>query len=226
MVPGAGPFNLEPGRLHEAVPVLGSETAGLAFLIGASAPSGLLVWVREGTAAAEHGEAYAAGFAAFGIAPAQVLVVCASKRLEALWAAEEGLKRPSVRVLLELGARGKPLDLTASRRLSLAAEASGASALVLRGDAGRAAPPSSAWTRWQVSSAPSLGAHRDEIGAPVIAARLTRHRGGVRPQDFILEWSGHGFRALESNHEEVGGGLAPAFVDGSDRTPEEHRAVA
>lgn len=222
---------MEAGRLHEAVPALGGETAALAFLIGASAAAGLLLWVREGAAAAEHGEVYAPGLAQFGLDPARLLMVCAGKRLDALWAAEEGLKRPGARVLLELGPRGKPLDLTATRRLSLAAEATGATALVLRGDAARAAPPSSAWTRWHVAPAPSLGAHRDEIGAPVIAARLTRHRGGVRPQDFVLEWSGHGFRTFDStNNETVGGDLAAAFVDGSDHAPQTRagarRAVA
>lgn len=219
--PGEGFPRLEAGRLHEAIPAAHAETAALAFLIGASAPSGLLLWVREDAAGAEYGEAYAPGLAQFGVDPGRLLLVRAGKRLEALWAAEEGLKWGG-RVLLELGARGKPLDLTATRRLSLAAAATGATALALRGDAGRQAPPSSAWTRWRISSAPSRAPQRDEIGAPALAASLVRHRGGVRAQDYVLEWTGHGYRAVET----MGVDLAPAAIDGPDRSARDRRAVA
>lgn len=218
---------LDAGKLHEAVPELGAETAVLAFLMGASAPGAGLLWVREDAAAFEQGEPYAPGLSGTGLECKSIVLVRAAKRLDALWAAEEGLKRPGLRVLLELGARGKPLDLTATRRLSLAAENTGATALVLRGDAARLAPPSAAWTRWRIAAAPSLSAHRDEIGAPALLARLTRHRGGLRPQQFILEWTGHGYRAIESaDGETMGGDLAPALVDGSDRPQRDRRAVA
>lgn len=222
---GAALPRLSAGRVHEAFPAWGGEGAALLFLLGASVPAGQTVWVREAAASAEHGELYAPGLSALAD-PASVLLVRAQKRVEALWAAEEALKRPGARVLLELGARGKPIDLTATRRLSLVAEAHGASALLLRGDCGRpefmrAAPTSSAWTRWRIAPAPSHTLHRDEIGAPALTAELMRHRGGVRPRTLDLEWSDDGFRIAQSRraantnaNEALGGDLAPALGDG------------
>ncbi len=231
---GASLPRLAAGRVHEAFPAWGGEGTALFFLLGASSPARWTVWVREAAASAEHGELYAPGFSALAD-PASILLVRAQKRVEALWAAEEALKRPGVRVLLELGARGKPIDLTATRRLSLAAEAHGASALILRGDCGRpefmrAAPTSSAWTRWRIAPAPSRTPHRDEIGAPSLTAELMRHRAGVRPRTLDLEWSDDGFRIAESrsaasSNEALGGDLAPATVNGSADQDGRRRAV-
>jgi protein ImuA len=85
---------------------------------------------------------------------------------------------------------GEPraLDLTAGRRLQLAARAGGVTCLVLHaGENGREA--SAAVTRWRVAAAPS----RPPDGLPGLGAArwrvaLERCRGGV-PQEWLLEWS-------------------------------------
>lgn len=203
---GVGGVVLEAGRLHEALSAPGADGAAHGFLLAAAAALApeLLVWVRD--AGLDAGAPYAPGLAQYGLQLERLLVVQARRRAEALWAAEEGLKQAGAVVLLELGARGRPIDLLVTRRLGLAAQTYGTTVLALRGDAGAAPPPSAAWTRWRVRSAPSHSAYADEVGAPAFEAELVRHRGGARGR-FFLEWSNGAFRA-----EALGGDLAaPAF---------------
>ncbi len=147
------------GHLHEAIPAApGDETKASAFLAGIarqiSPPGGVLLWVAEQAFGAEHGELYTPGLAGFGFDPGNVILVRARARLDALWAAEQGLKRQGIIVLLELGARGRALDLTLTRRLALAAKSEGSTALIVRGDLTHAPrTPSAAWTRWQIADA-------------------------------------------------------------------------
>src|SRR5690606_33522627 len=79
-------------------------------------------------------------------------------------------------VVIELWGDPPALDLTASRRLALAAETSGVSALLLR--MGAAAGPSAARTRWQVSAAPSVPLAANAPGYPGWNIELLRQRGG------------------------------------------------
>jgi protein ImuA len=209
---------LEAGRLHEALPARGGEAAALAFLLAAApAGAGALVWVQEAQAARESGALYAPGLVSLGRDPADLILVVARKRMDALWAAEEGLKRSQARVLLELAPGGRPLDLTATRRLALAAETHTATALVLRADIGAAEPvPSAAWTRWRIAPAASAAAHRDEVGAPAFAATLFRCRAGRRAQAFRMELDHGALHAgAHETRETLDGALASAPVDGS-----------
>lgn len=90
-------------------------------------------------------------------------------------------------VLLELEGNPAVMDLTASRRLALAAEASGVTLLALR--MGQAKPmPSAAQTRWEVAAAPSLRLEADAPGHPMLAVTLLRQRGGPAGFDWQLEW--------------------------------------
>jgi protein ImuA len=85
------------------------------------------------------------------------------------------------------------LPPTASRRLQLAAAASGVTAFVLRrwrsatrAEAERAAPVAAA-TRWRVSARPSRPIDNEPgIGRLIWHLELTRCRGGV-PADWIVE---------------------------------------
>jgi protein ImuA len=209
-----GPVRLEVGRLHEALTQAGADGAGRGFLLGAAqglSPR-LLVWVRE--AGVDGGAPYAPGLSQFGIDLSRLIVIEARRRAEALWAAEEGLKQTGAVVLLELGARGKPLDLLITRRLALAAQTHATTVLALRGDASAMVPPpSAAWTRWRIRTARSRGEHRDEAGAPTLEAELFRHRGGEHRR-FLLEWTDGAFRA-----EALGGDLAAPAVDGQAEAP-------
>lgn len=137
---------------------------------------------------------YAPGLAAFGLAPAALIVVQA-RGTAALWAMEEALREPGVgAVVAEIAA----IDLTASRRLQLAAEAGGAGAFLLRSDAAGTLPPTASVTRWRVSAAAGVSQNIDAQAArtnggmaPVGAVRwqleLVRCRGG-RPASWMVEW--------------------------------------
>ena len=84
------------------------------------------------------------------------------------------------------GARPRQLDLVASRKLTLAAQASGVTALLLRLAA--EPQPSTAETRWIVRAAHSPpAAPWHAWGAPVFDAELVRNRHGPVGR-WIMEW--------------------------------------
>ena len=133
---------------------------------------------------------YGPGLAAFGLDPAALIVVRVPAHgrngaAQALWAMEEALRTPAIgAVCAEIDA----VDLTASRRLQLAAEAGDTFGLLLRSAGSSAVPPIASTTRWRVTAAPSgptwpaalLGATRWRVD-------LLRARGG-RPHHWLLEW--------------------------------------
>ncbi|WP_247893185.1 ImuA family protein, partial [Azospirillum baldaniorum] len=140
---------------------------------GAAAPA---LWVVRGR------DLHAAGLAAYGLTPDRLIAVRATRDADALWAMEEALrcKRLSA-VLGEVGG----LDLTASRRLQLAAESSGVTGFLLQNTARRSAA-SAAVTRWRIAPAPSWTAEPG-VGDPRWRAELERCRGG-RPGSWLLGW--------------------------------------
>ena len=92
-----------------------------------------------------------------GLDPARLILARTRRPQDVLWAMEEGLKSPALAAVVgEVAA----LSLPASRRLQLAAEASGVTGFALRrwrqgADAARErSPPNAALTRWRVSGAP------------------------------------------------------------------------
>jgi protein ImuA len=213
-----------PGCLHEAIPLeSGDETKASAFLAGIaraiSPPGGMLLWVAEEAFGAEHGELYSPGLASFGFDPGDVILVRARRRVDALWAAEQGLKRRGTIVLLELGARGKALDLTVTRRLALAARSKGSTALLVRGDlTGMPRTPSAAWTRWQIARTNARQSHAGELSALAMTALLARHRERPAGQRFFLEWmcDEHAFHI-----EALGSDLAASAGDRPHQTSRE-----
>jgi protein ImuA len=125
---------------------------------------------------------YGPGLAARGLDPGRVVLVRASRDAEILWAMEEGLRAPGIAAVVgEVGS----LPMVASRRLQLAAERSGITALLLRRwrDGGQAAReralPNAAVTRWRIAALPSRPM-RDEpgVGHPQWQVELLRCRGG------------------------------------------------
>src|SRR5690606_31434079 len=118
----------------------------LASLMGRT---GLGVWCRP----ASDGDAaqpYAPALARCGVAVDRLFFVPARRTADLLWAMEEALR--SRRFAVVLGGAGAP-DLTATRRLQLAAEAGGSTALLLVSP--RAGRLSAATTRWQVVARPA-----------------------------------------------------------------------
>lgn len=176
--------------LHELCPAgPGAEAAALGFALGlASSWAGRagVFWAGEAGVFAEEGAPYPPGLAQFGLDPARLIVARAGKREDVLWAAEQGLGAPGAVVICTLGARGKPLDLKATRRLLLFAERNHARCLLVR----PLAEASVAWTRWRIAPAPSAGENR-ELGAPAYALELVRSRAGPAGARFIVEWNAH-----------------------------------
>ena len=154
-LPGGG---IARGALHEAAgsSVDDAEHGAAALLAAgvlARAGGGPVLWVSE------RFDLFALALAGAGLAPKRVLHVEAGRAV--LLAMEEGLRHPGLAgVVGEVSGR---LGLTASRRLQLAAEASGAVAFAIRrprqrGDDAAAsllAEPTAAATRWRVASLPS-----------------------------------------------------------------------
>jgi protein ImuA len=194
--------------LHEVGPAApGAEAAALGFALGLAANwSGQLFWAGEEGAFAEDGAPYPSGLAQFGLDLSRLIVIRAGKREDALWAAEQSLAARGAVVICTLGARGKPLDLKATRRLLLFAERNGSRCLLVRplGDA------SAAWTRWRVASAPSA-AEPGELGPPAFAIELVRSRGSPAGARFILDWNVN-VRAFDERG--VARDLSAASVDG------------
>jgi protein ImuA len=162
---------LPTGCLQEVIGGEGTAAAGFAaFLLGRLAvreasPRGILWgWIGEG-------DLYPPGLAAFGLDPAQAILLSAPNAAELLWAMEEGLRSPALAgVVME----AQRLDLVASRRLQLAAATGGVTGFLLT--RGRPSPVSAAALRWRVQA---LREGRWQVV-------LERRRGG-RPGAWILE---------------------------------------
>ena len=185
---------LKTGALHE---VFAEDWGGggFALLLAARLATRLagaapLFWVRGDYAAQEYGALNPMGLAALGADPRRLVMVRAPRAPDALAAAGDILACPHVGcLLLEIEANPKVLDLTASRRLALAAETSGAGLVLLR--EGAREIPSAAHTRWRARAAPSHP-DDDDWGRPRFAVELIRHRSGGLGM-FEMEWkSEHG----------------------------------
>jgi len=90
-------------------------------------------------------------------------------------------------VVLEVWGQARQFDLVASRKLTLAAQTSGVTGLVLRMAAEPS--PSTAETRWIVRAAhsPPAASWSSAWGAPVFDAQLVRNRHGPVGR-WIMEW--------------------------------------
>ena len=122
---------------------------------------------------------------------ARLIHVAAKNAEDMLFALEEGLRcRDLLCVIGELAGNPKALGLTASRRLSLAAERHGVPLFLVRHDARR--DLSSARMRWKVRSAPSPHPRWNPAapGAPAWRAELFRARAHTEGQ-WILRDDGH-----------------------------------
>jgi protein ImuA len=183
-LPGGG---LARGGLHELAGAgqdreQAAAAAGFAALwLSRLQEAGPVLWIARAASSAAI-DLHAHGLRQLRLDPDRLILVAARKDDEALWAMEEGLKARSLGAVL--GEVGK-LDLTASRRLQLAAEASGVTAFVLRRwrlmqQAEReAAQPIAALTRWRIAALPGEGETRWKV-------ELARCRGG-RPNLWMME---------------------------------------
>ena len=143
------------GCLHEFVEA-GVESEHVAaatlFVAGILARlEGVVLWCLRGR------DLFAPALAGAGLHPDRVIYVETRRDAEVLPAMEEGLRHGGLAGVV--GEAGR-LPLAPSRRLQLAAEASGVPALVIRrwrddSERASAGDPSAVFTRWRVSAAPS-----------------------------------------------------------------------
>lgn len=181
---GALPWGGIPrGCLHEIAGAPGDCAAHgfAAALLGrlTGGESGLLLWCRVKRAGYDNSVPYGPGLARFGVSAERIVFLEAERTPDVLWAMEEGLRAAS---LVAVYGEGIALDLTSSRRLQLAAEASGRTALALTKPQKRPSVTAAA-TRWRVTVVPS----RDYDDSPRWRIELVRCRGG-NPNAWIVDW--------------------------------------
>jgi protein ImuA len=179
---------LASGCLHEmaASPQDAAAYGLLAVLLGRLAgAAGLALWcglARAGRAALPYGP----GLVRFGLATERLILVRAARPADLLWAMEEGLR--SGRFAAVLGDGVAP-DLTATRRLQIAAEAGGGTALLaFPATASRISRLSAATTRWHIAAHPAVLPL-----CPRWHVSLERCRGGGRSA-WTFEWNHEALR--------------------------------
>jgi protein ImuA len=209
-LPGGG---LLLGALHEVSglgPDLEDGAVPAAFIAGIAAridPTKPVLWCQ----AAMNGDLYGPGLAACGLGPERLVLARARTETDLLWAMEEGLRnRALAAVVGELAELPGP----ASRRLQLAAEASGVTAFALRrvrsvrapgknensrtnpiglknkakifGPTPLSAAPNAAMTRWRVAALRSNILDEELEYNPLWKIDLFRARGAA-PAVWIVE---------------------------------------
>ncbi len=178
------------GAVHEVFAEAGRHgtaatgfVAGLAHRVAKQRP---LVWVRQDFLDIESGVLSMHGLAELGLDPRRVVTVRAADAEVALRVAADAVACDALGcVVLDVWGEVRALDLVASRKLTLAARASGVTVLISR----IAATPSAstAETRWIVRAAhspPGL----EEWGMPMLDTQLVRNRHGPTGQ-WIMEWN-------------------------------------
>jgi protein ImuA len=159
--------------------------AGLAGRVTARRP---LLWVRQDFTEIESGALSMSGLTELGLDPRCLVTVRAADVDTALRTAADALACDALGVVvLEVWGDARQLDLVASRKLTLAAQASGVTGLLLR--VGAEPMPSTAETRWIVRAAhsPPAASSFNAWGAPVFDAQLVRNRHGPVGR-WIMEW--------------------------------------
>ncbi len=196
--------------LHEvsAAPIHLGAAAGFALALATLAQERAkeTLWITTDFGSLETGALYGPGLAQFGLDVERLLIVRVARAVDALFAAEEALKcRALSAVIAEFG---EAPDLTATRRLSLAARESGGLGLILRHKTDAA--PSVAHTRWHATGRLSQPDEFGGLGPPAFSLSLTRNRRGPCGA-WTLTWD---------HHERVFSlslGVAAAAADGPDR---------
>lgn len=188
------------GQLHEVFADSADDSgsaagfAAMLALLGAE-PGKAILWLRTLAAIRKGGRFNPGGFAELGGDPSALLMAIAPDDVSLLRSAADALR------CIEFGAvviecRGSPaiVDLTASRRLTLAASGSGVTAIMLRLDARE--QPSTASTRWLVRSAAATPLEANAPGHPTLHLTLLRRRAGPSGKNWLVEWDrdGQAFR--------------------------------
>ena len=168
----------------------------LCALLG-KLPAGPIIWLTGREPPYPH------GLASFGLDARRLIFAATRRERDLLWAMEESLKVPGIAAVV---AEVSAVDLTATRRLQLAAEKGGGAGFLLRrqeggveggveGGMGVGMAGTACATRWRVMPAPSLPQNGlPGLGPPRWHVELLKARGG-RPAVMTLEWRNGAFHA-------------------------------
>lgn len=210
-----GGLNCE--TVHEIVPAAAgdlSAATGFALAIAARAgkPRRFVLYVQHDFTAWEGGQPYAPGLAQLGVSAAYLIHLRVGHIDDALWTLAEALKcRAFAAVIGEFPANATALDLTATRRLVLAAQQGDGLGLLLRHAS--AVDANAATTRWQVAAAPSQTDAFGGIGVPAFDLELVKNRFGPCGR-WTLGWNHHEQCFAEPA---LSVGVARKIVDRPDR---------
>ena len=180
-LPGGG---LSRAALHEVMAT--SPGCGAAFCaVLLARTGGTVLWISSGGGGDRP---WPPGLARCGLTPDRLVLVRAERWADALWAMEEALRCPAVSGAM-LAADGSAaetrLDLTATRRLQLAAETGGGLGLLLRADAVQTEHTAAA-TRWRIGSL--HGGRETALDDPRWQLELLRARGGRPGGPWAVTW--------------------------------------
>jgi len=168
----------------------GPSAAGFAAMLAllAAGRETPILWLRTEESERCEGRIHAPGLVELGGDPDLLLLAVTPDTKALLRGAADAARCPGLKALV-VECRGKcpALDLTASRRLALAAEQSGVTLFLLRLEAEPV--PSAADTRWAVSAAPSQALEANAPGAPMFEIELLRRRAGPAGLRWQLEWN-------------------------------------
>jgi protein ImuA len=209
---------LARGALHELAPAAPAHLAAAsgfasALAARASRAGGETLWIATDFAMAESGGPYGPGLELFGLAAARFLVLRVPRALDALWAMEEALRcRALSCVVAELSGGGEAANLTATRRLALAAREGTGLGLLMRQRA--TSVPSAAATRWWIAAALSRPDAFGGLGRTSFDLSLCKNRRGPLGR-WLITWDHH----EHAFHAAVPVGMAAAAVDRPDRAP-------
>lgn len=206
------------GQLHEIFAKTaednGSATnfAAMVALCGLEQDKGIL-WLRTIGAMRKGGRFHPAGLVELGGDPGALFMAVAPDDKALLQSASDALRCDAFGVVI-VECWGSPsiLDLTACRRLTLAAGRSGVTAIMLRLDARE--QHSTASTRWSVGTATSTPLTANAPGHPTFDLSLLRRRAGPSDKSWLVEWDRdeRSFRRCVQAQDDTGSAQPEASV--------------
>ena len=182
---------LARGRVHELFAAEADDSAsaaGFAVMLALrAAENAPILWLKADDAERRGGQLHGPGLAELGGNPDALVLGLAPDAKALLRGAADAARCSGLgAMIVECWGKCPSLDLTASRRLALAAEQSRVTLLMLRLEAEPS--PSAADTRWSVSAAPSQALEANAPGPPRLEIELLRRRAGPSGMRWCLEW--------------------------------------
>lgn len=156
------------------------------------------IWIKKVGHDDEHGDLHPCGLASLGFDPCGIFVAQARSIESILRSAIEAVRCTALgAVVVDIHGPSRVIDLTASRRLAIAAERSGVPIIILRVNA--PPTPSAATTRWSVLPLPSAALAANAPGRAAFQLTLLKHKGGIDGLQWEVEWN-HETQSFEERH--------------------------